>query len=371
MNKARGLRAATVTASAAALTAAIAAPAAAANFYTVQPGDTLGAIADRHGVPLGDLFRLNGLGWSSIIYPGQQIRLADDAGASAPAAPAPAPSVTYTVRSGDSLWAISQQTGVSLNDLFRLNGLGPASTIYPGQQIILRQAGAPVSTPTPAAQAAAPRSAAPASAAAPQAAPPAGAHSATAPPAAQSATAPGAAPQAATGSERPSWWNEETFRHKTMWGVSEKTGLSLDELFAGGHGGSTGTESAAQIQGIVRQTAAEMGVPAPLALAIAEQESSFRQNVTSPAGAIGVMQIMPANASWVSSLAGRNLDLRNTADNVAAGVAMLRWLLRQAPTEDIAIAGYYQGLYGVQAYGMYPDTRAYVAQVKQRMAKYS
>ena len=41
MNKARGLRAATVTASAAALTAAIAAPAAAANFYTVQPGDTL------------------------------------------------------------------------------------------------------------------------------------------------------------------------------------------------------------------------------------------------------------------------------------------------------------------------------------------
>lgn len=360
MNKARGLRAATVTASAAALTAAIAAPAAAANFYTVQPGDTLGAIADRHGVPLGDLFRLNGLGWSSIIYPGQQIRLADDAGASAPATPAPAPSVTYTVRSGDSLWAISQQTGVSLNDLFRLNGLGPASTIYPGQQIILRQAGAPVSTPAPATQTAAPRSAAPAAAQHP-----------AAPAAAKSATAPAAAPQAATGSERPSWWNEETFRHKTMWGVSEKTGLSLDELFAGGHGGSTGTESAAQIQGIVRQTAAEMGVPAPLALAIAEQESSFRQNVTSPAGAIGVMQIMPANASWVSSLAGRNLDLRNTADNVAAGVAMLRWLLRQAPAEDIAIAGYYQGLYGVQAYGMYPDTRAYVAQVKQRMAKYS
>ncbi|WP_415856193.1 lytic transglycosylase domain-containing protein, partial [Sinomonas sp. G460-2] len=186
------------------------------------------------------------------------------------------------------------------------------------------------------------------------------------------ATAPQAAvaPQAATGNDRPSWWNEETFRQKTMWGVSEKTGRSLDQLFASGHGGS-GNESAAQIQGIIRQTAASMGVPAALALAIGEQESSFRQNVTSPAGAIGVMQIMPANASWVSSLAGRNLDLRNTADNIAAGVAMLRWLLRQAPTQDIAIAGYYQGLYGVQAYGMYPDTRAYVAQVKQRMAKYS
>uniref|UniRef100_UPI0039EF9145 LysM peptidoglycan-binding domain-containing protein n=1 Tax=Sinomonas sp. G460-2 TaxID=3393464 RepID=UPI0039EF9145 len=136
MNKARGIRAASVTASAAALTAAIAAPAVAANAYTVQPGDTLSDIAARHGVPLNDLFRLNGLGWSSIIYPGQQIRIADDGAASAPApqsAPAPAPSVAYTVRGGDSLWAISQRTGVALDDLFRLNSLGPSSIIYPGQ----------------------------------------------------------------------------------------------------------------------------------------------------------------------------------------------------------------------------------------------
>ena len=69
-------RAATVAASAAAITAAIAAPATAAGpTYTVRPGDTLSGIAARQGVPLNELFRLNGLGWSSLIYPGQQLRI--------------------------------------------------------------------------------------------------------------------------------------------------------------------------------------------------------------------------------------------------------------------------------------------------------
>jgi soluble lytic murein transglycosylase-like protein len=165
-------------------------------------------------------------------------------------------------------------------------------------------------------------------------------------------------------------WDDAAARRKTLWGISEKTGIPLETLMKGG-ASVPATETVAQVQAIVRQVAASMGVPTNLALAIAEQESGFRQNVTSSAGAIGVMQIMPANAGWVSSLAGRTLDLRNTTDNVTAGVAMLRWLLQNAASQDIAIAGYYQGLYGVQAYGMYPDTKAYVAQVKARMAKFS
>ncbi|WP_052207370.1 LysM peptidoglycan-binding domain-containing protein [Sinomonas humi] len=353
MNKGRRLRATTVTASAAALTAAIAAPAAAAaDSYTVRPGDTLSGIAARTGVPLDTLFQLNGLGWSSIIYPGQQIRLGDGSASGASTASSPAPIAaasapqTYTVKSGDTLWGISQQSGVSLSDLYRLNGLGSTSTIYPGQRIVLHAAAA--------APAAAPSAAAPAS----------------------SSAAPAASNVKAAVAPPPAWsssmWNETTARQKTMYGVQEKTGIPLGTLMAKG-GGSTasGTETVAQIQSMVRQIATSMGVPTALALAIAEQESGFRQNVTSSVGAIGVMQIMPANASWLSSLAGRTLDLRNTTDNITAGVAMLRWLLKNAASQDIAIAGYYQGLYGVQAYGMYPDTKAYVAQVKARMAKYS
>lgn len=66
-----------------------AAPAAAAgNVHTVVSGDTLGAIAAAHGVSLNDVLAANGLGLSSIIYPGDQIQIP---GAGYTAAPAPAP----------------------------------------------------------------------------------------------------------------------------------------------------------------------------------------------------------------------------------------------------------------------------------------
>jgi len=66
-----------------------AAPAAAAgNVHTVVSGDTLGAIASAYGVSLNDVLSANGLGLSSIIYPGDQIQIP---GAGYTAAPAPAP----------------------------------------------------------------------------------------------------------------------------------------------------------------------------------------------------------------------------------------------------------------------------------------
>ncbi|MBG6225726.1 cell wall-associated NlpC family hydrolase [Arthrobacter sp. CAN_A2] len=59
-----------------------AASTAAAGTYTVQAGDTLGSIAALHGVGLDALFAANGLGYASVIYPGQSISLG---GSAAPA----------------------------------------------------------------------------------------------------------------------------------------------------------------------------------------------------------------------------------------------------------------------------------------------
>ncbi len=61
--------------------------------YTVKSGDTLGAIAARHGVKLSEVLGWNGLNMSSIIYPGQKIKIGGgQSAAPAPAAsPAPAP----------------------------------------------------------------------------------------------------------------------------------------------------------------------------------------------------------------------------------------------------------------------------------------
>lgn len=43
--------------------------------YTVRRGDTLSAIAQRHGLRLTDLLHWNGLGRSSVLHPGQTLRL--------------------------------------------------------------------------------------------------------------------------------------------------------------------------------------------------------------------------------------------------------------------------------------------------------
>ncbi len=51
----------------------------AAGTYTVQAGDTLGSIASSHGVSLEALFAANGLGYGSVIYPGQSISLSGSA----------------------------------------------------------------------------------------------------------------------------------------------------------------------------------------------------------------------------------------------------------------------------------------------------
>lgn len=56
-------------------TAAVAPPGNPPRSHQVQRGDTLSRIASRHGVPLKQLFTLNGLGSRSVLQPGQVIRI--------------------------------------------------------------------------------------------------------------------------------------------------------------------------------------------------------------------------------------------------------------------------------------------------------
>jgi soluble lytic murein transglycosylase-like protein len=67
---------------------------------------------------------------------------------------------------------------------------------------------------------------------------------------------------------------------------------------------------------------------------------------------------------------GRDLDLLDPYDNVVAGVAIIRQLVRTSPDLDTAIAGYYQGAGSVSRNGMFSDTRSYVASVKAHMGRF-
>ena len=119
--------------------------------------------------------------------------------------------------------------------------------------------------------------------------------------------------------------------------------------------------------GEVGSIAAANGVPPSLAAAVGWQESGFNNDVVSPVGARGVMQILPGTWNWIGSVLNRGgvpLAPASAADNVRGGVLMLHALLSATGgNQALAAAGYYQGLASVQRHGMYSSTKQYVRDV--------
>jgi N-acetylmuramoyl-L-alanine amidase len=123
--------------------------------YTVQPGDTLTAIASRAGVSMPSLAAANGLDPAGVLVAGSTLRLA---GGSAPAtataaAPSGAPAAqgAYKVRAGDTLGGLARQTGVSVGAMAAMNGLDPAGVLLTGTVLKLPSgAPAPAASTTPA-----------------------------------------------------------------------------------------------------------------------------------------------------------------------------------------------------------------------------
>ncbi|AMM20716.1 hypothetical protein AX769_11900 [Frondihabitans sp. PAMC 28766] len=129
-----------------------------ASVYTIVRGDTLSSIAATHHVSTQALLGANGLGWSSIIYPGQKLRIPGVATAapSAPAAPAHATSApvatsnsgTYVIRAGDTLSSIAKAHSTTVEKLLAANHLSWSSVIYAGKKLTIPSAAAPAATTT-------------------------------------------------------------------------------------------------------------------------------------------------------------------------------------------------------------------------------
>ncbi len=105
--------------------------------HTVQAGDTLWDIARQHGVTTRQIADWNRIALNDTLRRGQKLTLwPGNAQAAAPAAPASTTqSIRYTVRSGDSLWAISKRFRVSVADLRDWNDLATGQQLRPGQRL--------------------------------------------------------------------------------------------------------------------------------------------------------------------------------------------------------------------------------------------
>jgi soluble lytic murein transglycosylase-like protein len=75
-----------------------------------------------------------------------------------------------------------------------------------------------------------------------------------------------------------------------------------------------------------------------LVLAVMRQESNFSMAAISPAGARGLMQLMPATARYIGREEGLRGSVNNPADNLALGQAYVRYLGEQAGIDDNLLA---------------------------------
>jgi LysM repeat protein len=346
---------------------------------TVQAGDTLSGIAARHGLTVRDLVALNGIADPNRIYAGQRLKLA-----TAPAQPSAAPAQpgsaaaqprTHRVAFGENLTWIARRYGTSIAAIVSANGLANPSYIRTGQVLTIPAAGGNAAV---GGNAAAPAPSAPATStpAAPKT-----------PPAAQSRThrvASGenltwiarrygtsiAAIVSANGLANPSYIR--TGQVLTIPGAAvEGSAAPAQPATASAATGSGMPASMATLvarrQGVrdlIVAEAARQGVPAAFALAVAWQESGWQQGVVSSAGAIGIMQLLPATGEWVGQvMLGQPVNLHDPASNVRAGVRLLRHYLDRYGDRSLALAAYYQGQTAADRHGIYPVSRPYIASI--------
>ena len=103
-----------------------------ARTYTVEEGDTLSSIADRHGIPPQELAALNGIEDPDFIWAGQSLKI----GGGGPAVAAPSGRI-HVVEAGDTLSMVAESYGVTLEQLLALNGIDDPNYVYEGQLLTL------------------------------------------------------------------------------------------------------------------------------------------------------------------------------------------------------------------------------------------
>jgi LysM repeat protein len=111
-------------------------------YYVVRRGDSLAQIAQRYGLPMSDLLRLNGITNVGSIYVGQRLRVTARVAPSS-AQPMLEPQLAdniYVVQGDDTLAAIAKKFNTTPQALMVANGLPNLKAIWAGQRLRIRVA---------------------------------------------------------------------------------------------------------------------------------------------------------------------------------------------------------------------------------------
>jgi LysM repeat protein len=307
--------------------------------HTVRPGEGFTVIARRYHVGAARLARANGLRLTSVIAPGQRLRVPGRVTTVAKRTSRTAP-VIHVVAAGEGFYSIAERYHLLPARLAKGNGLALTSVLTPGQR--LRIPGRTTGITVPAVP--------------PKSVP---------------------KPSSTAGSRHTVGAGESFFSiaqryHVSPWRLARTNRLSLMAtivpgqrltLPSGAHVGSNGAAvGPVAVRAALDRWSRAYGVDSKLARAVAWMESGFQQDVVSSAGAVGVMQLLPETWQWVDTLLLGEVTPRTYDGNVRAGVRYLRWQLDEFDGDvRLALAGYYQGARAVRERGLFDDTKQYVS----------
>lgn len=121
---------------------------------------------------------------------------------------------------------------------------------------------------------------------------------------------------------------------------------------------------------LIYKEAKKNNLPPELVAAVVQQESRFVPTAKSPAGARGLMQLMPRTGQWMGAK-----NLMNPAENVKAGTKYLKYLHERFDgNERMVIAAYNAGEGNVKRFGGTPpfrETQKYLRNVQSFKQEYN
>ncbi len=139
---------------------------------------------------------------------------------------------------------------------------------------------------------------------------------------------------------------------------------------------------------IILKYSKEYGVDPAIVFAIMREESHYDKNIRSPVNAVGLMQIMPSTADWLSPHIGikrSEIDLTNPDQNIKFGVYYIKFIMNRVYDTELIMAGYNAGhgrairweneykrlgKYEKYEYIPFEETRHYIRKVSQSYMAY-